>query len=186
MKKFTLIIAAVVMDFAFASCSGPSKEAILNEVSAFFTKAQTDIQAIDNADALVEFVKSFGDKKDEFMKTLSEKFEVKDDQFVGFSQEENAEIMGKINDMATEYNKVEYAKCGEIMKPYIDKFDGIVNGLYEKFQGGEEITEDMTNELKGTYEEITKYADIIPEELANVFYADDAKIAEIFNINSEE
>jgi hypothetical protein len=72
------------------------------------------------------------------------------------------------------------------MKPYIDKFDGIVNGLYEKFQGGEEITEDMTNELKGAYEEITKYADIIPEELANVFYADDAKIAEIFNTDTEE
>ena len=71
MKKLTLIIAAVVMGFAFASCSGPSKDAILNEVSAFFTKAQTDIQAIDNADALVEFVKSFSDKKDEFMKTLT-------------------------------------------------------------------------------------------------------------------
>ena len=186
MKKLTLIIAAVVMGFAFTSCSGPSKDAILNEVSAFFTKAQNDIQAIDNADALIEFVKSFSDKKDEFMNSLSEKFEVKDDKFVGFSEEENAEIMGKINDMATEYNKIEYAKCGEIMKPYIEKYDNIVNALYEKFQGGEEITEDMTNDLKGAYDEIAKYSDIVPEELANIFYADDAKIAEIFNTATEE
>ena len=72
------------------------------------------------------------------------------------------------------------------MKPYIDKYDEIVNGLYEKFQGGEEITEDMTNELRGAYDEIAKYADIVPEELANIFYADDAKIAEIFKVNTEE
>ena len=186
MKKFTFILAAVVMGFAFASCSGPSKDVILNEVSAFFTKAQTDIQNLDNADALLEFVKTFGDKKAEFMNTLSERFEVKDDQFVGFSQEENNEIMNKINEMATEYNKVEYAKCGEIMKPYIEKYSNIVKALYEKFQGGEEITEEMTNELKGAYEDIAKYADIVPEELAEVFYADDAMVSEIFKVSTTE
>lgn len=186
MKKFALIITAVVMGFAFASCSGTSKDAILNEVSAFFTKAKTDIQAIDNADDLVEFVKSFSDKKAEFMNTLSEKFEVKDDLFVGFSDEENSEIMSKISDLSTEYNKVEYAKCGEIIKPYIEKYSNIVKALYEKFQGNEEITEDMTDELKDAYEDIVKYADIVPEELAEIFYADDAKVAEIFNINTSE
>ena len=82
MKKLTLIIAAVVMGFAFAACSGPSKDAILNEVSAFFTKAQTDIQAINNAEDLVNFVNSFADKKNEFLTSLSEKFEMKDEKQV--------------------------------------------------------------------------------------------------------
>ena len=180
MKKFTLIIAAVVMGFAFAACSGPSKDAILNEVSAFFTKAQTEIQAIDNAEDLINFVTSFGDKKNEFMNSLSEKFEMKDDQFVGFSEEENAEIMDKISEMATEYNKVEYAKCGEIMTPYIEKYDNIVKALNEKFEAGEEFSEEMVNELRDAYNDIAKYSDIVPEELANVFYADDEMVAKMF------
>ena len=180
MKKLTLIIAAVVMGFAFAACSGPSKDAILNEVSAFFTKAQTDIQAINNAEDLVNFVNSLADKKNEFLTSLSEKFEMKDDQFVGFSEEENAEIMNKISEMATEYNKVEYAKCGEIMTPYIEKYDGIVKALNEKFEAGEELPEEMVNQLKEAYDDIAKYADIVPEELANVFYADDEMVGKMF------
>lgn len=180
MKKLTLIIAAVVMGFAFASCSGPSKDAILNEVSAFFAKAQADIQAIDNADDLVAFVNSFGDKKDEFLNSLSEKFEMKDDKFVGFSDEENNEIMNKISEIATEYNKVEYAKCGEMMKPYIDKYDSAVKALFEKFETGEEFTDEMVDELKASYDDIAKYSDIVPEELANVFYADEEMVAKMF------
>lgn len=180
MKKFTLIIAAVVMGFAFASCSGPSKDAILNEVSAFFTKAQTDVQAINNAEELVNFVTTFDEKKDNFINSLTEKFEMKDDKFVGFSEEENAEIMDKISEMATKYNEVEYAKCGEIMTPYIEKYDGIVKALNEKFEAGEELSEEMVNQLKEAYDDIAKYADIVPEELANVFYADDDIVAKIF------
>ena len=180
MKKLTLIIAAVVMGFAFTACSDPSKDAILNEVSAFFTKAQTDIQAIDNAEELVNFVTTFDDKKNEFLNSLAEKFEIKDDQFVGFSEEENAEIMNKISEMSTEYHKVEYAKCGEIMTPYIEKYDSIVKALNEKFEAGEEFPEEMVNQLKDAYNDIAKYADIVPEELANVFYADDEIVAKLF------
>ena len=180
MKKFTLIIAAVVMGFAFAACSGPSKDAILNEVSAFFTQAKTDIQAIDNADDLINFVNSFGDKKNEFLNSLAEKFEMKDDQFIGFSEEENAEIMDKISEMATEYNEAEYAKCGEITTPYIEKYDGIVKALYEKFEAGEEFSDEMVDQLRDAYNDIAKYADIVPEELANVFYADDEMVGKMF------
>lgn len=180
MKKFTLIIAAVVMGFAFTACSGPSKDAILNEVSTFFNQAKTDIQAIDNADDLINFVTTFGDKKNEFLTSLSEKFEMKDDQFVGFSEEENAEIMNKISEIATEYNQVEYAKCGEIMTPYIEKYDGIVKALNERFEAGEELPVEMVDQLKDAYSDITKYAEIVPEELANVFYADDDIVAKMF------
>ena len=49
----------------------------------------------------------------------------------------------------------------------------VVDGTFEE-----------VNEEK--YDEIAKYADIVPEELANIFYADDAKIAEIFKVNTEE
>jgi len=185
MKKLTLIIATVVMGFAFASCSGPSKDAILNEVSTFFNQAKADVQAIDNADDLLAFVNSFGDKKNEFMNALAGKFEMQDDKFVGFTEEENTEMMNKISEMATEYNNVEYAKCGEIVKPYIEKYDSVVKGMYEKFLAGEAITTEMKDQLTASIDDITKYADIVPEELANMYYADEKLVDTIFSAVTE-
>ena len=172
MRKITLVIAAALMGLVVTSC-GPSKEAILTEVSAFFTKAQTDIQAIDNADALKEFVTTFGDKKNEFMATLSEKFAMKDNNFVGFSEEENTEIMGKIADLETEYNTVKTAKCGEILKPYIDRYHNVVAAMQEKANNQEAFPVEMLDEMKASSEDIKKYSDIVPEELATIFNADD-------------
>ena len=66
------------------------------------------------------------------------------------------------------------------MTPYIEKYDGIVKALNEKFEAGEELSEEMVNQLKEAYDDIAKYADIVPEELANVFYADDEMVAKMF------
>ncbi len=181
MKRFTLIFGAVIMGFVFASCSGPSKEDILMDVNTFFTQAVDDVNAIDNAADLTSFVSTFPDKKSDFQNMLFEKFEMEDDKFVGFSEEENAEIMQSIYDKATEYNKAEYAKCGEIIEPYIAKYEEIVSTLYGKFQAGETIDEAMTADLDNALRDILQYSDIVPEELATRFYAAQAKSDEMFS-----
>ncbi len=181
MKKFTLIIAAVVMGFVFASCSGPSKEVILKEVNTFFTQAVNDVNAIDNAADLRNFVSTFSDKRSDFQDMLFEKFKVEDDKFVGFSEEENAEIMGIISEKATEYNNAEYAKCGEIMEPYIAKYEEIASILYGKYQAGESLDEALAADLDNALRDIVQYADIVPEELATRFYDAQAMSDEMFS-----
>ena len=187
MKKLTLILGAVVLGFVLSSCTKNPSENILKQVNDFFTQAETKINAIDNAADLVNFVHSFADEKEQFGQKLDETFG-KDENgiYKGMTAEGMEQLMNSISERATEYNKIEYAKCGEIMKPYIEKFDGIVKALVAQREAGEEFQDETVDQLKSAYEDITNYADIVPEELANIFYADDEIVTQLFPKAEEE
>ncbi|MBQ5957570.1 MAG: hypothetical protein IKR29_03705 [Bacteroidales bacterium] len=186
MKKLATILGAIVIGFTIVSCTGSPKEAILKEVNEFFGQAEAKIKAIDNAGDLMNFINTFSKERDNFGEQLDTKYKINDKGiYKGMNAEGMDALMEEISNRATEYNKVEYAKCGEIMEPYIARLEKAAKGLYELFQAGGEPDDNMVNDYLAGMDELAPYADIVPEELADRYYQVDSLMNEMFGEEEE-
>lgn len=186
MKKITLILAAVALVFGLSRCTSSPKEAILAEVNEFFAQAESKIAAIDNAADLMEFVKNFATEKENFGQMLDEKYKADENGlYKGMNAEGMETLMNAINERASSYNAVEYAKCGEIMTPYIDRVEAAVSNLQNMFDNGEEVSDEAIDEYINAAEELETYSDIVPEEIAERYYKADDTIVKLFGLEEE-
>jgi len=187
MKKITLILAAVALVFGLSRCTSSPEKAILAEVNEFFSQAESKIGAIDNAADLMEFVKNFTAEKEAFGQTLDTKYKADENGFYkGMNAESMETLMNAINDRATAYNAVEYAKCGEIMEPYIANVEAAVTNLQNMVNNGEEVTDEAIDNYLKAADELETYGDIVPEEIAERYYKADDTIVELFGLEEEE
>lgn len=182
MKRITLFLAVIVMALGLSCCTTSPKENILKEVNEFFANAETQIKAIDNAEDLFNFIKGFDMDRDLFGQALDEKYQRNEDGlYKGMKAADMEALMNAISERATEYNKIEYAKCGEIMEPYVARVESVINqfGQYTKVDA---IPDELIDEYINAAEELEKYGDVVPEELAERYYAADSTVAVIFGI----
>lgn len=186
MKKLATVLGAIVIGFSIVSCTHSPKEAIMKEVTEFFAQATAKIQAIDNAGDLLNFINSFDQERNNFGEQLDKKYGLNDKGlYKGMDAAGMEALMDEINNTATEYNKIEYAKCGEIMEPFIARIEKAAKGLYELFQAGGEPDDNLVNEYLTGMEELAPYADIVPEELADRYYQADSLMNEMFGDEEE-
>ena len=183
MKKISAILTALVMVVGLTCCKPSIKDTIINEVDEFFTEAENELKDIDNPDDLMLFINTFNEDKQEFSQALEVKYPK--DEHGAFKDMDSAETQATydvIIERATTYNKLEYAKCGEIMEPYVARVEAAVNKLQEYYNSGKDFTDEMIDEYVNAAEELEKYGDVVPEELANRYYAADKIIGTIFNL----
>lgn len=183
MKKTFSILTALFMVVVLTCCSMSPKDTIIKEVDEFFYEAEKELRDIDNPDDLMLFINVFNEDKQEFSQALDVKYQ-KDENgvFKGMNAAEMEAMQNEIFERATAYNKLEYAKCGEIMEPYVARVEDAVNKLQEYYNSGKDFTDEMIDEYVNAAEELEKYGDVVPEELANRYYKADEIIATIFNL----
>ena len=120
------------MGFMFTSCgnSPKAKDGMINDVDAYFTKAEQELAAIDNAEDFIAFAVSMNDRTD-ILNELDEKYGDKK-----ITDEEWDVVEKFIYDRATAYNTAEGEKCAEFLAPAIDRYETIVNKLYDQYEAG--------------------------------------------------
>ena len=187
MKKLATVLGAIVLGFAIVSCTKNPTEKILNEVNNFFARAETKLAAIDNAGDLMNFINTFSEERNNFGEQLDKTYGLNDKGlYKGLDAAGMESLMNAISERATEYNKVEYAKCGEIMEPFIARLEKAAKGLYELFQAGGEPDDNLVNDYLKGMEELAPYADIVPEELADRYEQVDNLMNEMFGEDEAE
>lgn len=175
------------MGFVIVSCTKNPTEKILTEVNNFFAQAETKLAAIDNAGDLVNFIKSFDEERDNFGEQLDKTYGMNEEGlYKGLDAAGMESLMNAISERATAYNKAEYAKCGEIMEPFIARIEKAAKGLFENFQAGTDFDDNLIEEYLNGVEELKPYADIVPEELAERYYQADSLMSEMFEVEGEE
>ena len=184
MKKLATLVGAVILGFMVVSCSTPNPtENILKEVGEFFSQAEAKLQAIDNPGDLMAFINSFAEEKDNFGANLDKKYGANEEGiYKGLNAEGMESLFNQISERATQYNKAEYAKCGEIMEPFIARIEKAVNALYENFQAGKDVDDSLVEEYLDGVNALSPYADIVPEELADRYYKVDSLMSEMFEV----
>ena len=120
------------MGFMFTSCNNSAKvkAGMIKDVDEYFTAAEARLAEIDNAEDFVIFAEAMNDRSD-LLDQLSENYSDKD-----IKDEDWNEIETFIYDRATAYNKAEGLKCTEFLAPAIDRYEAIVNKLYEQYTTG--------------------------------------------------
>lgn len=183
MKKTISFLTALVLVVGLTCCGTSTKDAIIGEVDEFFTEAENELRDIDNPDDLMLFINGFKEDKQEFSQALDVKYQ-KDEHgaFKGMNAAETEDLYKLVYDRATVYNQLEYAKCGEIMEPYVARVEAAVDKLKEYYDSGKDFTDEMIDEYVNAAEELEKYGDVVPEELANRYYKADETIGIIFNL----
>lgn len=132
MKKLAFVFGALLMGFMFTSCGNApkAKDGMINDVDAYFTKAEQELAAIDNTEDFIAFAVSMNDRSD-ILNELDEKYGDKK------ITDEDWEVVEKfIYDRATAYNTAEGEKCTEFLAPAIDRYEAIVNKLYDQYEAG--------------------------------------------------
>ena len=178
MRRFSFILAAVVMGFIMNSCGGSVKDSVMKDVENYFTQAEQKLAAIDNADDFIAFATSMNDRS-EFMNQLDEQYRDKE-----ISAEDEEALQTFIYDRATAYNQAEAMKCGEFLAPIMERFVNAVEALYNNREElDEETFAAMFKEMDEAEDEVLKFADCenIPEELINMFSDAQTKRAEMFD-----
>lgn len=157
MKKLTLILAAVVMGFLMTACNGNTDEKVKQATDAFFAQAEERVQAIDNIDDFMEFWNAFSEERDDFANEVAQPYVKGDD--VDIPQE----VYDYVFDRATAYNRVESAKCTEILTPLVDKYQACIESFYERYLAGERF--DLETMFENEDPELMQLADAEEEVL---------------------
>lgn len=189
MKKLTLIVMAMIGCFFMASCNNNPKEAIMKATDAFFAKAETDVKAVTTGEDFLAFLNNFEQQKENFLSDLLNKYPSDDDaNFTQLTAEENEALYQYMGERATAYNEVESAKSAEFLTPIVDRFETAVKALYDKYLAGEEVDDNLVNEIEAAYADLEPFADYdnVPVALSDRFQAAQSLIEEMFGSDEEE
>ena len=191
MKKITLAIAVVIMGFVMTSCGNKVSptETILKATQEFFDQAKAKLMAIDNAEDFLAFFDNFNTEREEFSQNLFADYVDDEGNIKGFTEEEFENLQTKLSDIASEYNKEEAAKGAEFLAPLIEKYESVVDALYEAASDGDmETFHKLTEDFEAAEEGLKPWAsfdNVIPE-LQQRGQAAEAKMNEILSALSEE
>ncbi len=131
MKKTSLILAAVILGFLMTACHANIDKKVKKSADTFFTQAEERVQAIDNIDDFMDFYHVFSEEKTAFAEEV----------FLPYINGETANIPEGVRDYifdrATAYNKVESAKCTEILTPLVERYEALTQPFYERYLADE-------------------------------------------------
>ena len=181
------------MGFMITSCNNSAKvkAGMMQDVDKYFADAEKALAEIDNAEDFVIFAEVMNDRSD-LLDQLQEKYGDKD-----INDKDWEEIESFIYDRATAYNQAEGLKCTEFLTPVIERYETIVNKLYEQFQAGiafqdadldefldaysaisdfgecENVDPELVDRLNPTFEKEDEMSDLILEGLDRMYPTED-------------
>ena len=193
MKKLAFVFGALIMGFMITSCNNSAKvkAGMMQDVDKYFADAEKALAEIDNAEDFVIFAEVMNDRSD-LLDQLQEKYGDKD-----INDKDWEEIESFIYDRATAYNQAEGLKCTEFLTPVIERYETIVNKLYEQFQAGiafqdadldefldaysaisdfgecENVDPELVDRLNPTFEKEDEMSDLILEGLDRMYPTED-------------
>ena len=143
------------MGFMITSCNNSAKikAEMIKDVDDYFTKAESELAAIDNAEDFVAFAVGMNDRSD-LLDQLQEKFGEKDIDDADWEEIENF-----IYDRATAYNQAEGLRCTEFLTPVVEWYETIVNKLYEQFQAGIAFQDADLDEFLDAYSALSDFGE---------------------------
>ena len=155
MKKLAFVFGALIMGFMITSCNNSAKikAEMIKDVDDYFTKAEGELAAIDNAEDFVAFAVGMNDRSD-LLDQLQEKFGEKDIDDADWEEIENF-----IYDRATAYNQAEGLRCTEFLTPVVEWYETIVNKLYEQFQAGIAFQDADLDEFLDAYSALSDFGE---------------------------
>ena len=155
MKKLAFVFGALIMGFMITSCNNSAKikAEMIKDVDDYFTKAESELAAIDNAEDFVAFAVGMNDRSD-LLDQLQEKFGEKDIDDADWEEIENF-----IYDRATAYNQAEGLRCTEFLTPVVEWYETIVNKLYEQFQAGIAFQDADLDEFLDAYSALSDFGE---------------------------
>lgn len=154
MKRNILIIAAFVGSLLLASC-GDNKDALVKQTDDMFTKAETDLQGIDNLDDFFAFRNEMDAKKGDLIEQIMDTYKISE------TEEDLPEAVQQILDRADAYNQKENMKYEELLTPILESMEtAIANNDKEAAQ------EAYTTMLK--YSEYDLPSEEVEERCANI------------------
>lgn len=187
MKKLTLVLGALVMGFILTSCGNNKKEAVINAFNTFFDQEVNALNAVDNADAFLEFLTASDERFTAFYTQMDKDYPInEDDQLIGFSKEDSDAAMKVYNDRLDAFMSLQEAKGESLFEPYIAKLEDVVNGLADDIMNDVEPADDVVDQILAAYDDIDKYADLGTEAQAERFTDIDELVRIIFGLDEEE
>ena len=170
MKKFTMILGAVILGFMLASCGDNKKDTIIEKFNTFFDEETATLSQIDDADALVEYAHSFSERHDNLFTKLTEEFPLDDDEnFVGMNQEDNDAVWGSYQDRFDALNEQFIEKGAAFFEPIIaDLEDFITEDIFplaEQYDVvPDDVIESLNDQLMQKFDMAEKYIDLCNDE----------------------
>ena len=155
MRKLAFVFGALLLGFMITSCdnSAKIKEGMIKDVDFYFEAAEDELAEIDNAEDFVIFAETMNDRSD-ILDLLQEKYGDKD-----INDKDWEEVENFIYDRATKYNQAEGLKCTEFLTPVIDRYEAIVNKLYEQFQAGITFADEDLDEFLDAYSALSDFSE---------------------------
>jgi len=142
------------MGFMITSCdnSAKIKAGMINDVDNYFSSAEKELAEIDNAEDFVVFAEVMNDRSD-ILDQLQETYGDKD-----IKDEDWKEVESFIYDRATAYNQAESLRCTEFLAPAIERYEAIVNKLYDQYSAGIAFADEDLDEFLDAYSAIADFS----------------------------
>ena len=185
MKKFTLILGALVISFIMASCSN-KKDEVIKIFNNFFDNEMTALNSVDNADACIEYVKASDARFTDFFTQLDKEFPNDNNGFKGFKTEDNEAAMKVFEDRMGKLQDLMKTKGETYFEPYIAKLEELVYGLAENIEQDVKPADDIADQILAAYENTDKYVDLASDEQYERYNTVDDMVKIIFGLNEDE
>lgn len=162
MKKMAFVFGALIMGFMMVSCGESTDQKTKKAADEFFTQAEKEVQAIDNAEDFFAFLEDLEARKDQLAETLFSSYETDNEGNFLMPKEVNDYVFNR----ATAYNNVEAAKAAEFITPALDDLESTVNQLYDQYQATGDLELESVAAFDQAYGAMLPYFDydnILPE-----------------------
>lgn len=186
MKKFTLILGALVISFIMASCSN-KKDEVIKVFNTFFDNEMAALNSVDNADACLEYTKASDARFVDLYTKLDKEFPItENNEFVNFSKADSEAAMKVYEDRMGQWENLMKSKSETYFEPYIAKLEELVYGLAENIEQEVKPADDIADQILAAYENTDKYVTIATEEQYQRYSDVDELVKVIFGLNEEE
>ncbi|MBR6878469.1 MAG: hypothetical protein IKM95_03680 [Bacteroidales bacterium] len=186
MKKLALILGVVVMGVIMSSCTN-KKEAAISAFNAFFDNEVTALKAVDNADAMLDYLKASDSRFEEFFAKMNKDFPLDENEnIIGLNQTDSDAAMKVYDDRLNAWAELRNTKGGEFYEGYIAKLESIVNGLADDLVNEKEPAADIDEQILAAYDNTDKYVELSTDEQYERYTEIDQLVKVIFGIEEEE
>ena len=153
---------------------------VFQEIDAYFSQKEVEIQTIDSAEDLLKFVTA--------MKEVTEidaklrKYLSKDGSRIeGLNEAEHRELTDRILDRKKAYFVVENTKCDEIMEPYVVQIENLADSIAQSYKLTGLLQDGQFEEYIKIMEPISKYANLLTDEMNARFWKADKSVTKVLN-----
>lgn len=175
-----------MISFVMASCSN-KKEAAITAFNTFFDNEVTALKAVDNADAMLDYLNASDTRFSEFFDKMNKEFPLDENEdIIGLSKDDSDAAMKVYDDRLNAWAELREAKGGVFYEAYIAKLEDLVNGLAEDIINDVEPAADIEDQILAAYNDTDKYLELSTDEQYDRYNDIDELVQIIYGVEDEE